>query len=39
MATEMHSLREFAENFIGGPQGTSRWHSTLAGLKLHGMEC
>src|SRR5216684_383042 len=27
MATEMHSLKEFAENFIG-PQRTSEWRST-----------
>src|SRR6266478_259025 len=37
MATEMHSLKEFAENFIG-PQRTSEWRSTLAGLKRGGME-
>jgi hypothetical protein len=37
MAMEKHSLKEFAENFIG-PQRTSKWRSTLAGLKLHGME-
>jgi len=37
MATEMHSLKEFAENFIG-PQRTSEWRSTLAGLTRGGME-
>lgn len=37
MATEMHSLKEFAENFIG-PQRTSEWRSTLARLKRGGME-